>query len=438
MPINIINDPNRNPWHALSGGLGNILGGLAASKLNQISERHRRSEQRSLFEKAGYSPEQADLLSSYGQHPAEQLKLAQMLGGVAPQQQTSSFMEQPQVQQAQEQVPQWMQGLQQLRQAPSPEFQAQQSVSQRLGLPELPTSQFGRQLSEAIQQGQLQPELVAQQPKISQPMAPAQQQASVPVNQQAPKTVAQQLGSYENPQQKLAREKMEQRERLEQEKLSRKESEITRKETKEYYDKVSALNEAAKENDQRLNKMEKLIEKGKLPPAAFYNLFKNLEEMGSGAGAAAGAGIGAALGSPGGLITAGPAAAIGGAIGGIVSPIATLIRSGQKILHSDTEQFEKLSNDFVRSAKSIFGSRITDADLRVFMSMIPTLSQTDKGKRDIINNMKSFNKANEVKYKTMRNIIKENKGIRPANLQELVEDRAKPELDRISQQFLIV
>src|SRR5690606_29811545 len=86
-------------------------------------------------------------------------------------------------------------------------------------------------------------------------------------------------------------------------------------------------------------------------------------------------------------------AVLGGTLGALIKPLAQLGKFGLGQLYKNTEEFVKLSNSFLRGAKTMFGSRITDADLRAFMKMVPTLSQTDSGKKAIIRNMKIFNKA---------------------------------------------
>lgn len=218
---------------------------------------------------------------------------------------------------------------------------------------------------------------------------------------------------------------------LQKQQIGSKEQQALNKQSKPFIDKVSALKEAADSAELRLNKMEKLIKKGGLPISAFYNLFKNLEEKVSPTSAvAAGGALGAYTGGPVG-------AAIGAGIGGLINPVATLLRSGQKLTSPNTEQFEKLTADFIRDAKNIFGSRITDADLAAFMQMIPTLGQTDAGKLAIIKNMKAFNKASEIKYKAMKNVIRANDGRIPANIEILVEETAKPELDKLAQEFTV-
>ncbi len=217
--------------------------------------------------------------------------------------------------------------------------------------------------------------------------------------------------------------------------LKHKEKAAAQKETQKYYDQVLLADKSAKEADDRLNKMEKLVKKGDLPNSALYGALKNIEEhVSPGAGAAAGAGIGALFGG----IGAAPGALLGGAIGGLVGPVATLLRSGHRAIAPDTEEFEKLSNQFISGAKAIFGSRITDNDLKAYMAQIPTLSNTDAGKLKIIEDMKIANKAEKLRAKAMKTIIRENGGSRPADLQIQVEDRISDDLSKLSKEFLEV
>lgn len=224
-----------------------------------------------------------------------------------------------------------------------------------------------------------------------------------------------------------------------------KEDEAASKETKKYYDSILEKANEARDASTRLNKMERLVNEGGLPIAAFYSLFNRLEEAvppqygapaGAGIGGVIGGIVGSAVPGVGTAIGAGVGSAIGTGIGGLISPVATMLKYGQRVTSPNTEEFEKLSNQFIRGAKSVFGSRITDADLKAYMSQIPTLANTDAGKRAIISDMKIANDAELIREKYMKQIIKENKGKRPADLAIQVEDRAKPELDLLAKRFI--
>ena len=108
---------------------------------------------------------------------------------------------------------------------------------------------------------------------------------------------------------------------------------------------------------------------------------------------------------------------------------------GVRNAYPDTEEFEKLSNGFIRYAKGIFGSRITDADLKAFLSTVPTLANTEHGKKAIIKNMELFNKGVHEKYKVMREVIKENGGKRPLDLALQVQDQLDERLNSLADQW---
>ena len=407
MAIQVINDPYRSftgasIGQAVGSGLGASLAYLASKKLSQLEERQHRADQLQMFQQAGYSPEQAQLLSNYASHPAEQLKLAQMLGQIAPQQQQEQptfFQQQPSIQEYQEpmaqlqqrQTPQWMQGLQGLSQGPQDQgIQAQQSLSQRLGLPELPSSQFGRQLAEAIQKGQLQPELVQQQARpMAQPMMaqPQQQQMQPVVQPQPKKTVAQTLGSYETPQQKLAREKMEQRERHFQKQREDEERKLRLTETKAERQAIHEKAKAAKQNLRDLDRLEELQAEGKLDTPGYVEFLK---------------------------------------------------RSGLDIpalMNEGSQEFNKVVQNFMRDAKTYLGSRISNFELEQFLRTLPNLSQSNAGRQRVIANLKQLNRAALAYNETMKEVMADYKGIPPLDLADQVEDKVDKKLDRIAEQF---
>lgn len=102
---------------------------------------------------------------------------------------------------------------------------------------------------------------------------------------------------------------------------------------------------------------------------------------------------------------------------------------------SGTQEFKKLSTGLIRNVKDIFGSRISNQELRTFMDTIPTLNQSDEGKRRVIRDMRLLNEGYVVRKKAMDELLAENGGYAPHNLEDLVEKRARPALDKLSQDF---
>jgi len=109
-------------------------------------------------------------------------------------------------------------------------------------------------------------------------------------------------------------------------------------------------------------------------------------------------------------------------------------------LHSletaDSQEFDKLSKEFIKGAKSIFGSRITDTDLRTFLKMIPDLSQSREGKLAVIKNMKSYNEAAKIRKKASDEVIRENNGRIPFDYEQRMEEKVGTQLDDLAKTFI--
>jgi len=201
-------------------------------------------------------------------------------------------------------------------------------------------------------------------------------------------------------------------------KAQQKEDDVAAKETLKYYQDTLKGDKVAKDNDLRLDRMEELVNHGSLPISSFYNFFKSLNE-----------------------IDVGKQAPIVGPLAGLIAnPVLNFLGGvgldiQRNFTSKDTEEFEKLSNDFVRNIKDVFGPRVTNTDLEHYMKTIPTLSQSDAGKLKIIRNIRSFNKIIRLRTQAMKDIIKENKGKRPANLELLVEERLNDELNEAAHNF---
>lgn len=102
---------------------------------------------------------------------------------------------------------------------------------------------------------------------------------------------------------------------------------------------------------------------------------------------------------------------------------------------ADTEEFEKLSANFMRGAKEVFGARVTNADLSAYKKMIPTMAQSDEGKKRIIEYFKVFNDSVIARYEAAQEILRENNGKFPVNFNFLLEERLAPRLDKLYKDF---
>ena len=64
--------------------------------------------------------------------------------------------------------------------------------------------------------------------------------------------------------------------------------------------------------------------------------------------------------------------------------------------NADAQLFVKIINDFTTQAKDSYGARVTNFELDAFMQRLPTLANTEEGRRLIINEMKRINELNSL------------------------------------------
>lgn len=432
----IINPQQPSAGYLFGSGLGQALGqglqDLAQEKLMQLKASQQQAGISKTLQGLGLSPQDAQLFSML----PESTRYNAALDYLKSSKQAPAQAE-----------------MQMTQEKPTFGIQQQESLNdlfKEFGRGILTPDQQKQRIAEVLGQPSFKPQVQQPQQPVVQNIVPPQPtpiaQAQVPIQQQAqqPASALEYLTARpelfqqptfapmpgEKPETALKRQLAERKEKAEAEKESKKEQHRIDKETLPFYEEQLKADKSAKDNDKRLNRMLHLVEKGSLPIAAFYKLFKDLDEVSAPGAALAGGAIGSLAG-------AGPiGGAIGATIGGLIKPVASLLRSAQKFTSPDTEEYEKLTTDFIRDAKNIFGSRITDADLAAFMQMIPSLSVTDAGKKQIIQNMKAFNEAVHIRTEAMKDIIKENAGRRPENLPILVEERSGKSLDKLTDDFV--
>jgi len=392
--------------------LGSGLGELAGYKIGQLIKKHQQGKERSEFAQT-WEPvigkDSANFLSNLS--PDERKYALQNI---------SSLIQLNEPPSSREQVANLGGGIQQL--------QGQQQPQQQFGPEQLlqalrqPEQLYGKQ-SNMLQQQPQQQQVQGQQ--IQQQQAP-QQQKMTPDKAKLIEDI------FISPQERRERKKLEFAEKTLALKEARAEQVTNIKETKKYIDTLKDKEKAAKESDLRLKRMANLIEKGKLPNANLWSFLSKIEE----AGPLAAGGVGALLGSvvPG--VGTAVGAGIGGLVGALSGPLAGAAKSFIKTGSPDIEEFEKLSNDFVKNAKQYFGSRLTDADLRVFMQTVPTLMQTDAGKKKVIQNLSSLNELAEIEAKAARSIIRENRGVPPIDIEQQVQDKISNKIDKVAKRFI--
>ncbi len=160
------------------------------------------------------------------------------------------------------------------------------------------------------------------------------------------------------------------------------------KETKETRKEILSQARGAQESNMRLDRMEKLNEKGELINPVFNALLGKI---------------------------------------GLDIPA---------LKNPDSQEFEKISNDMFKGIREIFGARILSIEIDTFLKTIPTLMQSSEGKRRVIRNLKIINEGADIRRNAMKEIMKENQGTPPYDLAEQIDERISPELDIMAQEFV--
>ncbi len=366
---------------ALGGGFSSGLQYLAQHKLNQVIDRQVQKRDKENFESAGFTPQESQFLAS---QPArlrpnyiKQLRPSG-LGSQQGQGETQQLQEQAITPQEQQQV-----GLQDLMASLNPRSQAN------------PAQRQLEQVTGGQGQGYLQGLLNTQQPQLGQQGSPdtqamQSQNAAIPQQQQRvpiaepkvrQKSVAESLTT---PKQTTAERNFELKEQALESKASH-----------EAAKGINTAYKAARDSDTRLDRMAKLAETGKLNGPLFSGLVK-----------------------------------------GIKIPIIGHVGLPQGWLTPESQEFDKLSTDFVKGAKDVFGSRMTQGEVDLFLKTIPSLTNSDEGKKVLIRNLKIMNEGAKVKKEALDSILKLNGGKYPANLDNLVEEVAGPKLEALKEKFI--
>jgi hypothetical protein len=364
--------------------IASALQGLAQRKIQLMNQQHERKQMMSAFSQANMAPDKAMALAQLFQSIPENAR-PYLMQQVGPSIASQLFAGPPQGQNAPGQgqtdqmaIPQQGQGNQEFaspNQRPLPSAEEKPSFEQlmnQLSSGYKPTLNPYSAM-QSLGQGGLRPELT---PRPQQQMSQAQQQVQQqPIQDQQKKSM---YVPYKNitPQQELKHKEF---------------NEIRREKafesTKNFREETQANENASRENGMRLDRMITLNKKDELQNPMLYTALKGM--------------------------------------GMNVSALQ----------NEDTQEFEKLTNDFLKNARAIFGSRVTNFEMSQFLKTVPTLMQTKGGRERVIRNLKLAGKAATLRGETMRNIIEQNNDTPPLDLAEKIEKRIGGKLDAISKQF---
>ncbi len=396
--IHFYNDPNQKPRNKSWGeAFGEGLQSLVQHKSNQMQQRQQQQlaqqqqQQKAAFwQQSGLSPEFAQALSA--QPEAIQKSFLDRLEGLQ-----IPNGQQPQMQQQRPQGQQHVYANQQGR-----ENQFTEPAKQQAEEKALKTLQYGQEAQQLGQMPQQRNQQQRQVPVIA-PQLPSEAPQVTPGPQAPEVQGGLRLGA--NPverrhqeqmahAEKLAEKKAELREKHDLTKFEREKQDKQQEKSKEYLTTINKEAKGLKENNMRLDKMEKLIDSGNLSNTAFS---AGLDTLAHGLW-----GVGLNL---------------------------------KSLQTPETQEFEKLSKDMLNGLKDTFGSRILESEVQNFLQTIPSLSQSNEGKKAVIDNMKMLAEGKLLRQQAARNIVKDNGNVVPSDLELKVEEIIEPELDALADRF---
>jgi len=100
-----------------------------------------------------------------------------------------------------------------------------------------------------------------------------------------------------------------------------------------------------------------------------------------------------------------------------------------------TEEYAKVEADYVRDVSQVFPGQIRNFEIVSYMKTIPSLLNSDEGKRAIIRNRRILNQGKIIEYNAYKDILKENKGKKPPNMDVLIEERIGSQKAALAEEF---
>lgn len=121
---------------------------------------------------------------------------------------------------------------------------------------------------------------------------------------------------------------------------------------------------------------------------------------------------------------------------GNIRPLAQIM----KLVPPEAERFIKTVNDFISTAKDIFGSRVTNYDIQVFKQRLPSLINSKEGRDQIIKQMGIFNEIESNYYDALDKVYKSYGlgNISQEEAEQLAQEIIAPGEQQLRQEFEMI
>lgn len=102
----------------------------------------------------------------------------------------------------------------------------------------------------------------------------------------------------------------------------------------------------------------------------------------------------------------------------------------------DSEAFQKTSQDLLKGISAYYGNRLNLAEVNSFLKTIPTLLNSEEGRKQIIKNMRIFSEPAQILYESREKLLKQLNGKPPPyDFQSKVIADALPRITKLSDRF---
>lgn len=99
------------------------------------------------------------------------------------------------------------------------------------------------------------------------------------------------------------------------------------------------------------------------------------------------------------------------------------------------EEYNKIAANFIRNAKAIFGSRLTDKDIEYFLKTVPSLANSPEGRKRINANLKRIANLDVAAVEAYNDIVKSNGGIPPLDLDVQLDEALDKKREGVYKKF---
>jgi len=175
------------------------------------------------------------------------------------------------------------------------------------------------------------------------------------------------------------------KERVEDEREARKEQVAFHKESADYDKEVRESYKHAQKQVEAIKDIRDAIASGKVKPKSISNIFRGL------------------------------------------GPIADKISNA--FTSAEQGQFEAAMPLLLEGWKEVFGVRLSDADLKILESKLPSIGKDPKANKSILDIIEKYAKPNILRAEIARDIKKKNKGLRPLAFEDKVEEELEKRLE---------